>query len=115
MHFGHFETSLRGGIRECAQMDPRFSNYSTTTMRLCGLRSFSSPLLGIGPGAGLPTPTQGPQGWNTPGAAGAVGPPLYGAMVPPAPVGWGPVSPMGLRGFMAGLYLSLEILTFRLE
>ena len=113
MHFGHFETSLRGGIIECAQKDPRFSNYSTTTMRLCGLRSFNSPLLGIGPGAGLPT--QGPQGWMSPGAAGAVGPPPYGAMVPPAPGGWGYSSPMGFGGFMAGLYFSLETLTFRRE
>jgi len=115
MQFGHVETKLRGGIMDCAQMDPRFSNYSTTTMRLCGLRSFTSPFVGIGPGAGLPTPTQGPQGWVAPGAAGPGWPPSYGGMVPHSPGGWGQVSPIGFRGFDGGLYLSREMLTFRLQ
>jgi hypothetical protein len=117
MHFGHFGTSLRGGIIECARMDPRFLNYSPTSMRLCGLRSFSSPLLGIGPGAGLPTPTpsQGPQGWGSPGAAGVGWPPSYGGMVPQSLGAWEQIYPMGhggFRGFGGGLFLSWETLTF---
>lgn len=121
LHFGHFGPSLRRGIIECAQADPRYSNYSSTTMRLCGLRSFTSPFLGIGPGAGLPTPTQAPQapqGWVPPGAAGAGWPPPYGGMVPQPPGGWGHEGPMGLggfKGFGRGLQLLRETLTLRLE
>ena len=101
LHFGHFGPSLRRGIIECAQADPRYLNYSSTTMRLCGLRSFTSPFFGIGPSAGLPTPTptQGAQGWVPPGAAGAGWPPPYGGMVPQSPGGWGHEGPMGLGGF----------------
>ena len=115
-------------------MDPRFSNYSTATMRLCGLRSFSSPFLGIGPAAGLPTLTPG----MAPGAVGEGLAPSYGAMVPQAPGGWVPQSPggwvpqspggwvppapggwvqpspMGL-GPVRGLFLLKETLTFRVE
>src|SRR5215471_1751174 len=123
MHFGNFATSLKEGIIEFEQSDPLFSNYSTTTMRLCGLRSFNSPLLGIGPRAGLPMPTpptlaQGHQGWIPPGATGAGWPPPSGGMVPQPPGGWGQVGPMGLgafKGFCGGMWVIRKALTFRFE
>jgi|SRR5271163_1629720 len=88
MHFIHFEWALKEDIMRWSQSDSRFTNYSISTMRLCGLRSFAAPLLNA-------------PGWGsfgsgfTPGAEGGGSP---GVMGLPSPGGWGFNPPKGFGG-----------------
>jgi hypothetical protein len=87
MHFNHFETPLKDDISRWSQTDSRFTNYSSSTMKLCGLRSFAAPL--------IPVPGWGSQG----GLISEHGAYAPGAMGPPNPGGWGFHAPSGFGGF----------------
>jgi hypothetical protein len=98
MHFIYFERALKKDIMRWSQSDSRFTNYSISTMRLCGLRSFAAPLLSA-PVLGSFAPAG--SGF-TPGAGGGGS---TGVMGLPSPGVWGSNAPMGfgrLRGFRGG-------------
>lgn len=91
MHFIHFERVLKEDIMRWSQSDSRFTNYSISTMRLCGLRSFAAPLLSA-PWLGSLAPAGS---GVTPGAGGGGSPGVVGLASPGA---WGSNGPMGFGG-----------------
>ena len=94
MHFIHFERTLKEDIMRWSQSDSRFTNYSISTMRLCGLRSFAAPLINA-PGLGSFAPAG--SGLN-PGAGGGGSPGFMGL---PSPGGWGFNAPLSFGGLRA--------------
>src|SRR5579863_2005178 len=95
MHFSHFGTALKADIMNCLQTDHRFTSYSTSTMRLCGVRTYAAPppLLNVPRLGSIGPPALGYyQGGIGGGPQGVVG--------APSPGGWGfNGGPMGLGGF----------------
>ena len=101
MHFTHFANALRRHIMECSQVDPRFRNYTTSTMSFCGLGGLPVPMMPVPP---PPVAPMGPMGLPVPQGvigSGAIGPPGLGVIGPgpwgqtSAPIGFGGMGPMG--------------------